>query len=57
MKYVIQLAISWCDINVREQNTIRFYCKNIRTPGIEKMNVGLKNRQSKSYADGFMLSV
>lgn len=30
MKYVIQLAISWCDINVREQNTIRFYCKNIR---------------------------
>ncbi|RYH96820.1 hypothetical protein EVY00_12230 [Citrobacter werkmanii] len=57
IKYVIQLAISQSDINVCEQNTIRFYCKNIRTPGIEKMNAGLKNKQSKSYADGFMLSV
>ncbi|MBQ4923212.1 hypothetical protein FDK33_09755 [Citrobacter werkmanii] len=57
IKYVIQLAISQSDINVCEQNTIRFYCKNIRTPGIEKMNTGLKNKQSKSYADGFMLSV
>ena len=54
---MIQLAISWRDINGREHNTIRFYCKNIRSPGIEKINNGLKNKQSKSYADGFMLSV
>ena len=54
---MIQLAISPRDINVCEQNTIRFHCKNIRSPGIEKMNAGLKNKQSKSYADGFMLSV
>ncbi|EFE10496.1 hypothetical protein CIT292_06672 [Citrobacter youngae ATCC 29220] len=57
IKYVIQLAISRRDINVCEQNTIRFYCKNIRVPGIKKMNTGLKNKQSKSCADGFMLSV
>jgi len=35
IKSVIQLAISVRDINVREQNTIRFYCKIIRMAGIE----------------------
>ena len=54
---MIQLAISWRDINGREHNTIRFYCKNIRMSGIEMANLRLKNKQSKSYADGFMLSV
>ena len=54
---MIQLAISWRDINGREQNTIRFYCKNIRMSGIEMANLRLKNKQSKSCADGFMLSV
>ena len=57
VKYVIQLAISWRDINGREHNTIRFYCKNIRMSGIEMANLRLKNKQSKSCADGFMLSV
>ncbi len=57
IKYVIKLAISRRDINVCEQNTIRFYCKNIRAPGIEMENVGLQNKQSKSCADEFMLSV
>ena len=57
IKSVIQLAISVRDINVREQNTIRFYCKNIRTSGIEMDNGRLENKQSKSHADGFMLSV
>lgn len=54
---MIKLAILQCDINVCEQNTIRFYCKNIRPKGIEMEIVGLKNKQSKSCADGFMLSV
>ena len=54
---MIQLAISWRDINGREHNTIRFYCKNIRTSGIEMDNGRLRNKQSKSHADGFMLSV
>ncbi|WP_213757451.1 hypothetical protein, partial [Citrobacter freundii] len=54
---VIQLAISRGDINVREHNTFRFYCKNIRTSGIEMDNGRLRNKQSKSHADGFMLSV
>lgn len=54
---MIQLAISRRDINGCEQNNIRFYCKNIRTSGIEMDDDGLKNKQSKSYADGFMLSV
>lgn len=57
IKYVIKLAISQGDINVCEQNTIRFYCKNIRTSGIEMDDGRVKNKQSKSYADGFMLSV
>ena len=57
IKYVIKLAISQGDINVYEQNTIRFYCKNIRMSGIEMANLRLKNKQSKSCADGFMLSV
>ena len=57
IKYVIKLAISQGDINVCEQNTIRFYCKNIRISGIEMANLRLKNKQSKSCADGFMLSV
>ena len=35
IKSVIQLAISARDINVRKQNTIRFYCKIIRMAGIE----------------------
>ena len=54
---MIKLAISQGDINVCEQNTIRFYCKNIRMSGIEMANLRLKNKQSKSCADGFMLSV
>ena len=54
---MIQLAISWRDINGREHNAIRFYCKNIRTSGIEMDNGRLRNKQSKSHADGFMLSV
>ena len=54
---MIKLAISQGDINVCEQNTIRFYCKNIRMSGIEMANLRLKNMQSKSCADGFMLSV
>lgn len=54
---MIQLAISWRDINGREHNTIRFHCKNIRTSGIEMDNGRLRNKQSKSHADGFMLSV
>lgn len=54
---MIQLAISWRDINGREHNTIRFYCKNIRTSGIEMDNGRLRNKQSKSHTDGFMLSV
>lgn len=57
IKYVIKLAISRRDINVCEQNTIRFYCKNIRMSGIEIENMRSKNKQSKSCADGFMLSV
>lgn len=57
IKSVIQLPISARDINVRKQNTIRFYCKIIRMAGIEKDNGGLKNSQNKSCADGFMLSV
>ena len=57
IKYVIKLAISQGDINVYEQNTIRFYCKNIRMSGIEMANLRLKNKQSKSCADGFMLNV
>ena len=54
---MIQLAISRRDINECEQNTIRFYCKNIRMSGIEMANLRLKNKQSNSCADGFMLSV
>lgn len=54
---MIQIAISWRDINGREHNTICFYCKNIRTSGIEMDNGRLRNKQSKSHADGFMLSV
>lgn len=54
---MIQLAISRRDINGREHNTIRFYCMNIRTSGIEMDNGRLRNKQSKSHADGFMLSV
>ncbi|MEF3599946.1 hypothetical protein V4S63_25125, partial [Citrobacter freundii] len=57
VKYVIQLAISRRDINGREHNTIGFFCKNIRTSGIEMDNGRLRNKQSKSHADGFMLSV
>ena len=57
IKYVIKLAISQGDINVCEQNTIRFYCKNIRMSGIEMDNGRSRNKQSKSHADGFMLSV
>ena len=48
IKSVSQLAILARDINVRKQNTIRFYCKIIRMAGIEKDNGGLKIAKIKA---------